>query len=74
MPRYTAWVPTWASVKYVLDSEKAIPKKALKEKFENEAEPEDGYLCYQCGGSVEVDPTNIDWANWDGAVTKDEEE
>lgn len=54
MPKYTAWVPVWASAKYELKTDKKLNKKQLLDKFIDEAEPVGRNLCYECSGEFHI--------------------
>lgn len=55
MPRYKAWLPAWASVLYVLETDKPITDEAeLKRRMLEEGESQ-GSLCHQCSDVIQCD-------------------
>lgn len=76
MPKYTAWVPVFASVEYELETDEPIEDpEALRQAMIDGGEPTGGSLCYHCSRKVEVDSTNADWDAWrdaGGEVTEAE--
>lgn len=64
MPKYTCWLPTWASVKWELATQEPITDfEELKRRLLDEGEPQ-GTLCHSCSDDLELDPSNVAEENW----------
>jgi hypothetical protein len=60
MPAYEAWIPTYCTVRWVLETDEPVTNpEELKQRIMAEGEPM-GSLCHRCADNAEIDdPGNL---------------
>lgn len=69
MPKYVAWIPTWATVRYELKTDKDLSGEELQEEFERKAKKVGGKICTHCGKDTDIGEAA--WDEWDGTISEE---